>query len=360
MNLHSFMQNGIDGIMGTAGRFYLKNTKGRAFLLHMLPQIRKSAALREKHEKAGRHIPPFLIASIASQCNLHCAGCYARAGGSCADSVASDMTGPQWSQVFEDAASLGTSFILLAGGEPLMRQDVMTAAANCSRVVFPVFTNGTMLDDEYLSLFDDHRHLIPVLSIEGTDTETDARRGAGVSASIQHAMDRLHEKNILFGASITVTSANLSGVLEPSFSENLRAKGCGIIFFIEYVPAEKGTESLALSADDITMLQAGTAALKQRLSDTVVLSFPGDEEAMGGCLASGRGFFHINPKGGAEPCPFSPYAMHNLKETSILDIIDSGYFRGLRELATAAGTHTGGCVLFEREHQVQALLAQEA
>lgn len=361
MNLNIFMQNGIEGILKTAGRFYLSNAKGRAFLTRMLPHIRRSAAVRDAHEKAGRHVPPFLIASIASQCNLRCAGCYARAGGSCAETAsAADLSGDEWARIFEEAAALGTSFILLAGGEPLLRKDVLHAAARCGNVVFPIFTNGTMLDADDIAFMDRHRNLIPVFSMEGTDEETDARRGAGVSSDIRTAMGALHARRVLFGASITVTRSNIEAVLNPAYVSGLRKEGCGLVFYVEYVPAERGTEHLALRDDERAALRERTEALRGRFADTVIVSFPGDEEAMGGCLASGRGFFHINPAGGAEPCPFSPYARHNLKEASLLEVIESGYFDALRALAMTAGPHTGGCVLFEREQQVKALLAREA
>ena len=223
-------------------------------------------------------------------------------------------------------------------------------------MVFPIFTNGTLLDDAYCALLDANRHLIPVLSVEGNETETDERRGAGVFASIRSAMSKLTERQILFGVSITVTKENLSTVLDKAFVEDLRAKGCGALFYVEYVPTEKGTEYLSLDGDDLTLLQTRTIALRQQISDMVMLSFPGDEEAMGGCLASGRGFFHINPKGGAEPCPFSPHAKHNLAQSSILQVLSSGYFDALRSLSASAGPHTGGCVLFQKENEVRALL----
>lgn len=47
----------------------------------------------------------------------------------------------------------------------------------------------------------------------------------------------------------------------------------------------------------------------------VFLSFSGDEKYVGGCLAAGRGFFHINANGEVEPCPFSPYSDVNSKES---------------------------------------------
>ena len=106
-------------------------------------------------------------------------------------------------------------------------------------MIFPIFTNGTMIDEDYLNLFNKHRNLIPVLSIEGDAEKTDARRGAGVSKKIGQATECLKERNILFGVSITVTTKNQNDVTESSFVETLRENGCGLVFYIEYVPVEK-------------------------------------------------------------------------------------------------------------------------
>lgn len=128
------------------------------------------------------------------------------------------------------------------------------------------------------------------------------------------------------------------------------------MIFTEYVPLDKDTEDLMLPEADVSRLNAGAAALKSRFADMVILSFPGDEAEIGGCLASGRGFFHINPGGGAEPCPFSPYAKYNVKDTPMLDILQSQYFAKLQALAASEESHEGGCVLFRKDAEVRALL----
>ena len=51
MNLNKMMDQGIAQIMTTAGRFYLNNSKGRAFLMGVLPELAKSSARRKKQEK---------------------------------------------------------------------------------------------------------------------------------------------------------------------------------------------------------------------------------------------------------------------------------------------------------------------
>lgn len=83
LNLNNFMNSGIKNILDTAGRFYFGNGRGQSFMLHMVSALRKSAKIRAQYEQNGTHIPPFLIASIATDCNLRCAGCYAWANGGC-------------------------------------------------------------------------------------------------------------------------------------------------------------------------------------------------------------------------------------------------------------------------------------
>lgn len=357
LNLNDFMNNGIRNIFDTAGRFYLGNRAGQRFLLRTASALRKSARLRARQERGGTHIPPFLIASVAAECNLRCAGCYARANGGCGDGQAGEqLTAGDWRRVFQEASDLGISFILLAGGEPLLRRDVIQAAAELDDIIFPVFTNGTMMDGGYLDLFDAHRNLIPVLSLEGDAEKTDARRGDGVSEKIARAAERLSARGILFGVSITVTAENQNDVTELSFAETLRENGCGLVFYVEYVPVEEGTDHLILDEEHLRTLAARIGALResQRKRGMILLSFPGDEEAMGGCLAAGRGFFHINAAGGAEPCPFSPYSEMNLKEQPLLTVLQSRFFERVREISAAeAPHHRGGCTLFQYENEVK-------
>ena len=357
LNLNDFMNTGIKNIINTAGRFYTDSRRGRSFMIRMASTLRSEAKMREQYEQQGIHIPPFLIASIASSCNLHCAGCYARANGGCSSGdVQGEMVVDDWQRVFTEASEIGVSFILLAGGEPLLRRDIIKLAAKYDNLFFPIFTNGTMIDDEYLKLFDEHRNLIPVLSIEGNEKETDKRRGSGVSKRIKMVAEELKGRGILYGTSITVTSVNKDKVADSRFVHNLKEQGCGLIFYVEYVPAEKGTEYLILNSQELKELQERISMLRadKKNKGMIMLSFPGDEEVMGGCLAAGRGFFHINAGGGAEPCPFSPYSVMNLKKETILETLQSSFFKNVREISAAEVlNHKGGCTLFQCEDEVK-------
>jgi MoaA/NifB/PqqE/SkfB family radical SAM enzyme len=240
----------------------------------------------------------------------------------------------------------------------MLRKDVIEQAALFPKIIFPIFTNGTLIDDKALAMFDKHRNLIPILSIEGEETETDSRRGAGVYKQVDNKLSELKKRGILYGCSITVTKENITDVASKSFLEGLQKKGCGIAFYVEYVPVDEQSKDLALSESGQQWLKTQMALLKKEFPKTAIISFPGDEEKMGGCLAAGRGFFHINSAGGAEPCPFSPYSDTNLQNQTILQALRSPLFVSLNQQGILTQPHTGGCVLFEQQKTVQELAAQ--
>ena len=251
---------------------------------------------------------------------------------------------------------MGISFILLAGGEPMLRRDIIEAAGERQNILFPVFTNGTYVDERYLALFDRCRNLVPIMSIEGNREVTDARRGSGVYDRLIANMDAFQKRGLIFGASVTVTTENLKQVSSDSFIESLSSRGCKAVIFVEFVPVTEDSASLAPGEPEREYLAAEIDRLRSQYPETMFISFPGDEKSSGGCLAAGRGFFHINSHGGAEPCPFSPYSDVNVRDMSLKEALNSALFTALRSGDLLADDHKGGCVLYEKREQVQALL----
>lgn len=358
-DLNEYLSGGVEKIVKGAIRASFSNPKESLFMTRFLTICHAGAQKRKQSEKQGEHIPPFLIASITSQCNLHCAGCYARANHACHDGAAKQqLTAAEWSTVFEEAEQLGINFILLAGGEPMVRRDVIDAAAQYRKIIFPVFTNGTMINSEYLQLFDRNRNLVPILSIEGEEEMTDRRRGEGVYRRLQQAMDEMQQKGILFGASITVTTENLQEVASDEFLHRLEEQGCKVVIYVEYVPVNEQTSALAPGDQECSYLEQRLAFLRQKLDEMVFVSFPGDEKTSGGCLAAGRGFFHINAQGSAEPCPFSPYSDTSILKTGLRGALNSPLFQKLQSQEFLMNEHVGGCVLFEQRQEVEQLIQE--
>jgi MoaA/NifB/PqqE/SkfB family radical SAM enzyme len=356
-DLAEYMNEGIENVVKGVVKASFTNPKETAFIIKYALASREAKKKRDTFSRNGENIPAFLISSITSNCNLFCKGCYARANNSCGEGVKKEqLTSERWGEIFKEAKELGISFILLAGGEPLMRKDVVEKAAEVKEIMFPIFTNGTMLQEEYIELFDKNRNLIPMLSIEGDKNQTDGRRGEGTYNVLMNIMDTLKKKGILYGASVTVTTENVGTVSSKAFFDKLYNKGCRAMIFVEYVPVTESTKKLAPTDIERKILEDKQEKLREQYTDAIFLSFPGDEKYSGGCLAAGRGFFHINVDGSAEPCPFSPYSDTSLKDCTLRKALKSPLFRKLEETGMLLGEHDGGCLLFQNEEEVKKLV----
>ena len=356
-HLQEHIAKGVEKIVADTLKATLRDPRESAFMVKFAAAANKATKRRLELEAEGLHVPSFLIASITSACNLHCAGCYSRCNEATVDSEpVKQLSTREWADIFREAESLGVSFIMLAGGEPLLRWDVIEAAGKMKNILFPIFTNGTYMDDIAFTQLEKCRNLIPVLSIEGDRETTDNRRGEGVYDKLIAAMDRLHERSLLFGASITVTTENIKEVTSPEFMEKLVRRGCKLAIFIEFVPVTEEAQHLAPADPEREYLLEAIRKLRETFPELVALAFPGDEKADGGCMAAGRGFFHINSHGGAEPCPFSPYSDVNVRDTSLREALRSPLFLALQADGVLLENHPGGCVLHEKRAEVERLL----
>ena len=144
----------------------------------ILHHQRKAAAVRKGHEAGGLLVPPVMITSITSRCNLACAGCYMHGRG---EKPAAEMSPEILASVVDQAAELGVSIIVIAGGEPLVRQEEIFRMAEAhQRILFPLFTNGLLIDGMLAARIAQCRNIVPVISFEGFREDTDMRRGSGV------------------------------------------------------------------------------------------------------------------------------------------------------------------------------------
>ena len=357
MNIQRYMTRGVVRVVTDSLRATAQNERESAFMRAFAKAARSASKKRYAAERHGEHIPPFLIASITSSCNLHCAGCYSRSNNACCDAQPIDqLTAADWDRIFTEAQELGISFILLAGGEPLMRYDVLKQAAKHSDILFPIFTNGTFLHEKYLDFLDAHRNLLPIISIEGDEAVTDARRGDGVYQTVTQAMQNVRDRGMIFGASVTVTTENIDEVYSDAFLDSLRALGCKAVIYVEYVPVTEESRHLAPAQAQQKQMRKAVRRLRRTRRNMVFISFPGDEKSSGGCVAAGRGFFHINSHGGAEPCPFSPYSDSNVRDTSLREALRSPLFRALQTQGLLKDDHVGGCTLYMNRDKVEAIL----
>jgi MoaA/NifB/PqqE/SkfB family radical SAM enzyme len=320
----------------------------------ILRHQRKAAAVRTRHEREGLLVPPVMIVSVTSRCNLVCAGCYMHGRGE----GSGEMSPEVLASVVEQAAGLGVSVIVLAGGEPLIRhEEILRLARAHPRVLFPVFTNGLLIDDRVADAIAGCRNIVPVVSFEGFREETDGRRGSGVYNRLLSVCVRLKDRGVFFGCSMTATRNNLHHVTGEAFVRQRVETGARVMTFVEYVPMAPGTEELVLTPEQKKDLQVVLAEYSQKFP-ALFLGFPGDEETYGGCLAAGRGFVHVSPSGDLEPCPAAPYSDASLTSVPLEEALASRLLCRLREKPEYLTETAGGCALRANRAWVEDLLVE--
>ncbi len=331
-------------------RVALTNPSQSVFFLKTLRWQRKAAKTREKWGAEGVHVPPILVISVTSKCNLHCEGCYHQALRSQADA---EMSDDRILQLVDEAKELGISFIVLAGGEPLMRPNILDLSKRTPEIMFMMFTNGLLINDQVLKEIVDNRNIVPLLSMEGYQVDTDGRRGSGVYSNLLKAIDKLKQKQVFWGTSITLTRTNFSEVTDDGFIKQLVDSGCKFFMLTEYTPVTAETENWVLTEDQKAQVVNIRNAFRKKYP-ALFIALPWDEDEIGGCLSAGRGFVHISAEGNVEPCPFISYSDTNLKNMPLKDALQSKMLRTIRENRGEL-KEIRGCALWEKREWVKSL-----
>jgi len=121
-SFRKIMNESLSVFFKDALRISLKDPKQAYYFLKTAKNQRKAARTRTKLEEDGIHVPPIMIFSITDRCNLHCKGCYHQ--------TLHHSSGPEISEakirsILTEARDLGISFVVLAGGEPLVRREII-------------------------------------------------------------------------------------------------------------------------------------------------------------------------------------------------------------------------------------------
>jgi len=333
----------------------IKHPKSMYKMIRLAKAYRKSRNVRKEELLKGLKVPPFLILSITSNCNLKCAGCYAAATGTlCNEKSKKSLNVEQWIRIIQEAKELGVFAFIIAGGEPFLMPNLLRISEEFKDRLFLIFTNGTILKTQDIEKLKQLRNTIIMVSIEGDQDLTDSRRGRGVYEKVINTICELDSKGIISGISVTINRNNFEYWMEPDNIDDLISKGVRLAFLLEYIPVDNDTH-LMLTPEESNIFRQ--KVLEYRNTKQIfLLHSPGDEEYMGGCVSAGRGFAHITPLGDLTPCPVSNIATHNLIRNSLREGLDSELFKIIRESEHLLETNGSPCALFSHQEEVNALV----
>ncbi len=316
-----------------------------------------SSKVRKLELERGLKVPPFLIISITSRCNLACAGCYAAATGTvCKSETKKSLNIDQWRRIIQEARDLGVFGFIIAGGEPFLKRDLLKLSEEFTDRLFVIFTNGTALRDQELQKLRRLRNTIVIVSLEGDQEMTNARRGTGVYKKAISTIQNLDRMGIISGVSATITRKNFRYWMHERNIDDLIRKDVHIGFLLEYIPVDNDME-LMLTSEESKEFRNMVLNFRET-KQIFLLHSPGDEELMGGCVSAGRGFAHITPAGDLTPCPVSNIATHNLSQSSLRKALQSPLFELIRANEHLLETKGTPCALFAHPKELAVLAHQ--
>ncbi|OQA43469.1 MAG: Cyclic pyranopterin monophosphate synthase [Parcubacteria group bacterium ADurb.Bin305] len=295
------------------------------FINAMINGRQEQAKLRKK---LGFGLPWFFVISPSARCNLNCIGCYAGEY-----QKHEGLTFEEVDRILTEAKQLGIYFVTISGGEPYFWPPLLKIFQKHHDMYFQTYTNGTLLDKEMAKKLAKLGNVAPAISIEGLEKETDARRGKGVFQKVMQAMDNLKEAGVMFGFSATPTKLNAETLMSDEFIDLMIEKGCSFGWFFQYVPiGRKPDVSLMATPEQRNKLRAKTVEFRTT-KPIFIGDFWNDGPYVGGCLAGARpgGYFHINCNGDVEPCVFVQFAVDNIKNKKLIDVIQSPFFKAIQE-----------------------------
>jgi len=280
----------------------------------------------ELQERYGCNIPWAILVDPTSACNLRCIGCWAAEYGN-----RMNLSFRELDDIIEQGKELGTYVYLYSGGEPLVRKDdLIRLCEKHDDCAFLAFTNGTLIDEAFADELLRVGNFVPAISIEGFEEETDFRRGKGTYRAVVRATEILRERKLLFGTSCCYTAKNAEIIGSEEYFDAMIAMGAKFAWFFTYMP---------IGADAVPELMTSASQRKymfeqirrfRKTKPLFTMDFWNDGDAVGGCIAAGRGFLHINANGDVEPCAFIHYSDSNIREKSLLKALQSPLFATYR------------------------------
>ena len=309
----------------------------------------------ELRRKYDCNMPWILLFDPTSACNLHCKGCWAAEYGNRLNLSFEDMD-----RIVTEGEELGIHWYMCTGGEPTCRkEDLFKLAAKHQNSVFHLFTNGTLIDQAFCDRVKEVGNMAFFISIEGIGDATDDRRGEGVYDRVMHAMDLMKENGLLFGTSICYTSQNIEAVTNDTFMRFLCDKGAHFGFYFHYMPVgNEAAPELMPTPEQRQYMIKRIRYLRSEECDIPFypMDFQNDGEFVGGCIAGGRNYFHINSAGDAEPCVFIHYSNANIHDQSILEILHSPLFMAYHNGQPFNKNHLRPCPMLENPELLQKMV----
>lgn len=310
----------------------------------------KQDAVRQKY---GCNVPWAILLDPTSACNLHCTGCWAAEYGN-----KLNLSFDEIDDIIRQGKELGIYMYIYTGGEPLVRKaDIIKLCEKHSDCEFLCFTNATLIDEKFADDMLRVGNFIPAISLEGDEAATDSRRGQGTYRKVIAATELLKRKKLPFGFSCCYTSANFESISSEEFYDKMIDLGALFVWYFHYMPV--GNDA----APELLPTPEQRIGMYHRIRDyrtrkaLFAMDFQNDAEYVGGCIAGGRRYLHINANGDVDPCVFIHYSDSNIRKKTLLEALCSPLFMAYHDGQPFNDNMLRPCPMLENPGKLRKMVA---
>lgn len=308
-----------------------------------------------RHEMIEKHqcnIPWAILMDPTSACNLHCTGCWAAEYGN-----KLNLSLETLDSIIRQGKELGTYMYIYTGGEPLVRkEDLIKLCEMHPDCEFLSFTNGTLIDEEFCEEMLRVKNFVPAISLEGFRVANDGRRGEGAYDKVDNAMKLLKKHRLPFGISICYTSQNYQEISSEDFFDYIIDAGALFCWLFHYMPVGNNAAVELLPTPEQRETVYSRIRAYRSTKEIFTMDFQNDAEFVGGCIAGGREYLHINANGDVEPCVFIHYSNCNIHDTSLIDALKSPLFMAYHDGQPFNENMLRPCPMLENPEKIEEMV----
>jgi MoaA/NifB/PqqE/SkfB family radical SAM enzyme len=308
----------------------------------------------ENSQKNNCNSPWAILLDPTSACNLKCTGCWAAEYGH-----KLNLSLETIDSIIRQGNDIGCYMYIYTGGEPLVRKkDIIKLCEMHPDTEFLSFTNGTLIDEEFCQDMLRVKNFVPAISLEGFEEANDSRRGQGVYEKVMHAMELLKSHKLPFGISVCYTSRNYKDVTSDAFIDKVIEMGGLFAWYFHYMPIGKGASTdLLLTPEQRTEVLHTLRGFRGRKA-IFSMDFQNDGQFVGGCIAGGRRYLHINAKGDVEPCVFIHYSNVNIHDVTLMEALKSPLFQAYHDNQPFNDNMLRPCPMLENPERIEQLVKE--
>lgn len=182
---------------------------------------------------------PVVVWNITQRCNLKCIHCYAQAQDRASKN---ELTTEEGKRLIDNLGHFGVPVLLLSGGEPLMRKDILELAqyATSKEIRTVLSTNGTLLTRDVTRALKEIGLSYVGVSLDGMRTINDKFRG--IKGSFDAAIKGIQNckaVGLKVGLRFTMNRINVKDI--PSIFDLLEKEQTERLCFYHLVYAGRGT-----------------------------------------------------------------------------------------------------------------------